>query len=134
MTNQNLKILNILLWISQILLAFMFIMVGFMKTSQSIEELAKMLPWVTSYPYLIRFIGISELLGGIGLILPSLLRIKPFLTPLAASCLAFVMVLASAFHIFRGEISSIGVNFIILAIAIFIAWGRTKKVIIESKL
>lgn len=135
MTNTNsTKKMNIALWIVQLLLAAMFLMAGANKLFQSTEELAKMLPWVTDVPMaMVKFIGISELLGGLGLLLPSLLRIKPILTPFAAMGLALVMILASFFHISRGEFSVIGMNFVFMAMAIFIAWGRMKKVPISSK-
>jgi putative oxidoreductase len=128
------KVVNIVLWVFQGLLAAMFIMAGASKLFQTISELANSLPWVTEVPEgLVRFIGISELLGGLGLLLPSLLRIKPILTPVAALGLAAVMVLASIFHISRGETSVIGMNFVIMAIALFVAWGRMKKAPIHAK-
>jgi len=135
MANQSSsKGLNIALWVAQVLLAAMFLMAGANKTAQSIEELSKMLPWVTQVPEgLVRFIGISEVLGGLGLLLPSILRIKPSLTPLAAIGLAIVMVLAAFFHISKGEYSVIGLNLVVMLIAVFVAWGRTKKVPIEPK-
>ena len=112
----------------------MFIMAGAMKATQPIEALAESLPWVTTTPLaLVRFIGISELLGGIGLLLPSILRIKPSLTVWAAVGLAVVMVLAAGFHASRGEFSAIGANAMFMAIAAFIAWGRSKKAPIAAK-
>ena len=135
-TNQKTpsKALNIILWIAQVLLAGMFIMSGFMKVAQPIEELSKMLPWASQVPAgLVRFIGISELLGGLGLILPALLRIKPILTAWAAVGLATVMIFASIFHATRGEFSAIGMNIILALIAAFIAWGRFKKAPIAPK-
>lgn len=135
MTNQkNYKAIHIVLWIAQGLLAIMFIMAGAMKASQPLEVLAESLPWVTTTPLgLVRFIGISELLGGLGLIIPSLFRFKPFLTVWAAIGLAIVMILAAIFHASRGEFSAIGVNVVIMAIFLFIAWGRSKKAIILPK-
>ena len=128
------KALNITLWIAQVLLAGMFIMSGFMKVAQPIEELAKMLPWASQVPAgLVRFIGLSELLGGLGLILPALLRIKPVLTAWAAVGLATVMLFASIFHASRGEYSAIGMNVVLALIALFIAWGRFKKEPITSR-
>lgn len=112
----------------------MFLMAGANKLFQSAEELVKMLPWVTSVPSgFVKFIGISELLGGIGLLLPSLLRIKPILTSYAAIGLALVMLFASIFHISRGEYSVIGMNFVLMALALFVAWGRMKKAPISPK-
>lgn len=130
----NRKVLNIALWAAQIILALVFLMAGFSKSSQPIEELGKMLPWVTEVPVaLVRFIGVSELLGGVGLLLPAALRIKPNLTPLAALALAIVMVFALVFHILKGEYSALGINIAFGAIAYFIYWGRTKKVPITAK-
>ena len=128
------KVLNIVLWVVQVLLALMFGMSGFMKATQPIEQLSAMLPWAAQVsPLLVRFIGISELLGAIGLLLPSLLRIKPVLTPLAAAGLVLVMLFATVFHLSRGESSAIGMNIIIMLMAAFVAWGRTKKAPIQPK-
>lgn len=130
----NNKKLNVVLWISQIILALMFLMAGVMKSTQPIEELGKNLPWVNEVPLeLVRFIGISELLGGIGLIIPSVIRFKPQLTPLAAFGLFIIMVLAFVYHLLNGENSALIFNTILGAIALFIAWGRFKKAPITAK-
>jgi uncharacterized membrane protein YphA (DoxX/SURF4 family) len=132
-TNSS-KVMHISLWVVQALLAAMFLMAGANKLFQPITELSKMLPWAAQVPEaLVRFIGISELLGGLGLIVPSILRIKPVLTPAAAIGLALVMLFASIFHISRGEMSVIGMNFILMALALFVAWGRMKKAPILPK-
>lgn len=134
MTKTNNKALNISLWTAQVVLAAMFLMAGVMKSTQPIEELAKSLPWVNDISEgLVRLIGISELLGGLGLLLPSILRIKPKLTPLAAFGLFVVMVLAFSYHSMKGEYQALGINMILAAIALFIAWGRYKKVPIAAK-
>ena len=131
---KNGKALHISLWIAQGLLALLFIMAGVTKASQPIDALAESLPWVTSTPVaLVRFIGISELLGGLGLLLPALLRIKPFLTVWAALGLASIMVFAAFFHGSRGEFSGIAANAAFMAIALFVAWGRSKKAPIQEK-
>lgn len=128
------KTLNIGLWIAQVILGVLFIYAGTLKASQPISQLSQMLPWASHTPVaLVRFIGVAEIFGGVGLILPSLLRIKPSLTPWAATGLATVMLLALGFHVLRGEYSVIGVNLMITAIAGFIAWGRFKKVPIMPK-
>jgi uncharacterized membrane protein YphA (DoxX/SURF4 family) len=135
MANQkNNKAIHIILWIFQALLAVMFIMAGTMKATQPIEILAEGLPWVTSTPIgLVRFIGISELLGGLGLLLPPLLRIRPFLTVWAALGLSVIMISAAIFHASKGEFSAIGVNVFILFFTLFIAWGRSRKALILPK-
>lgn len=135
MTDQtSSKGMNIGLWIAQALLAIMFLMAGGMKAAQPVDALVESLPWVTSVPAaLVKFIGVSELLGGLGLLLPSLLRIKPSLTVTAAYALILVMILAGIFHATRGEYSAIGMNVVLAAIAYFIAWGRSKKAPIAAK-
>ena len=131
---QRSKALHVTLWIAQVLLAAMFLMSGLMKVSQPIDQLSKMLPWASQVPEaLVRFIGIAEFLGALGLILPSLLRVQPKLTPIAAVGLALVQLFAIAFHISRGETGVIGMNFILLLIAAFIAWGRFKKAPVAPK-
>jgi len=73
-----------------------------MKVATPIDQLAVAMPWVVQVPAgLIKFIGVSELLGGLGLVIPSALRIMPQLTVLAARGLALVMILALAFHVSR---------------------------------
>ena len=92
------------------------------------------MPWVGDVPgALVRFIGVSELLGGIGLLLPSLTRIAPKLTALAAAALVAVMVLASGFHLLRGEYAAIGFNVVLGGLAAFVAWGRSSKAPIKSR-
>jgi len=123
-TNSNKK-LNIALWIAQSLLAAMFLMAGIMKLTSSMEDLAVSLAWVSDVSSsLVRFIGLSEVLGGLGLLLPSIVKIKPKLTVWAAIGLSAVMLLATIFHASRGEFSAIGMNVVLMAIALFIAWGR----------
>src|ERR1041384_5274145 len=81
--------MNILLWIIQILLALLFIFSGSMKFVMSVQQMNEQAPVILPGLFL-HFIGICEILGGFGLILPSLLRIKPGLTPLAAAALAII--------------------------------------------
>ncbi len=122
------KTLNILLWIAQVLVGAMFIMGGFMKLATPIEELSKSLPWTGEVsPLMVRGIGFTDLFCGLGLLLPSLLRIQPFLTPLAAKGGMLTMVAAAIFHISRGETSVIGLNIVLLALLAFINWGRSQK-------
>lgn len=131
---KNNKTLNILLWIAQALMAAMFIMAGVSKTFQPIIALAESMPWVNDVSsMMVRFIGVSELLGGIGIILPSLLRIKPKLTVYAALGLVAVMIMAAGFHTMRGEYPAIGANVIFSAILGFIAWGRSAKIPVAAK-
>jgi putative oxidoreductase len=128
------KALHITLWVAQIILGGMFIIAGIMKSSQPIIDLSQTVPWAADVPVaLVRFIGLSELLGGIGLILPSLLKIKPILTPVAAIGILIIMVFALLYHISKGETDVIGINIVLGMIAAFIAWGRLKKAAIHSR-
>jgi hypothetical protein len=96
---------------------------------QPTEKLAAMWPWTDQVPAaLVKLTGMVDLLGAVGLILPSLLHIQPKLTPIAAIGVIVLMLCASIFHIVRGEASLIGVNIVFAAIAAFVAWGRFKKV------
>lgn len=128
------KPLNIALWIAQTLLAAMFIMAGSMKTFTPIEELAKAMPWINEYGAgLVRFIGVSELLGGIGILLPSLIRIQPRLSVWAGIGLSIVMFLAIGFHIMLSEYAHISMPILLFFLAVFVTWGRSRKIPIQAR-
>ncbi len=100
--------MNISLWISQSILAIFFIMVGALKLFSPIDGLVEQMPWVIDVPSaLVRFIGLAEIAGGIGLVLPAVAKILPWLTPLAGAALALNMVFSIAFHVSRGEFSNL---------------------------
>jgi len=125
--------MNVALWIAQILLAAAFALAGAMKTSMPIAALAQSLKWAGDLPpALVRFIGACEIAGAIGVVVPSMTRIKPALTPLAAGGLVLMMILASLFHITRGEISALPVTGGLGALAAFVAWGRFGRAPIAS--
>ncbi|WP_438348417.1 DoxX family protein [Paenibacillus sp. FA6] len=116
--------MNIALWIVQGLLALMFIVTGSMKAFQFEKAKAK-LPWIKdSLRGLVTFIGVSEVLGGVGLILPLAIGVAPSLTPIAAIALAVVMLLGAGFHAKRQEYKGAGMNIIFIALAVFVALGR----------
>src|SRR6187200_2895774 len=116
--------MNTSLWIVQAILGAMMITIGIVKTFQPTEKLSK-LSWTThSSEGFVRFVGVSELLIGVGLILPQLTGILPLLTPIAAGSLALIMILAIAEHFRHGETHDIPKNVIILLLAIFVAAGR----------
>src|SRR4051812_8536858 len=76
--------LSIALWVAQVLLFAGFTMAGVLKSFTPLDQLALKMTWVAALPaWVVRFIGVSELAGGLGMLLPSLSRIKPGLTPLA---------------------------------------------------
>ena len=116
--------MNIALWVVQVLLALMFLLAGFPKAFQPIDTVAKRLTWAKEVPWLVRFIGIAELLGAVGLILPALTHIVPSLTAIAAVGLGLAMVCAIIFHISRKEYPGISVGVVLLVLAAFVAYGR----------
>lgn len=118
--------MNTVLWIAQGILAVMFLMVGMMKLTKSKEEMAEKMAWVEDFSQRqIRGIGVLEILGAMGLILPILLGILPILTPLAAIGLSLTMAGAFLTHLRRKEIVPMGVmNIILFGMALFVAFGR----------
>jgi len=123
-------LLNVALWIVQVLLAVSLIWAATMKLFQPANQLAAMWPWTAEHPMLVKLTGFFDLLAGIGLVLPALLRIQPRLTLYAVYGIIALMVAASVFHIVRGEASQIGVNIVFALFASFIAWGRQTKSVI----
>jgi uncharacterized membrane protein YphA (DoxX/SURF4 family) len=119
--------LHIGLWVAQGFLALAFLMAGSFKLLTPVAEIAAKMAWArdASAP-LIRFIGASELAGALGLILPSLTRIAPKLTGLAALGLVLVMVMAAGVHIAYGEAGGVPANLLLGGLAGFIAWGRLR--------
>jgi uncharacterized membrane protein YphA (DoxX/SURF4 family) len=115
---------NIALWIIQVLLAAMFVYAGVLKAFQY-ERAKASLFWVKDLPRgLVRFIGLSELLGGLGLLLPAMSGILPWLTPLAGAGLTLIMILAIGFHASRREGQAIAINSVLLVLAAFVTYGR----------
>lgn len=128
------KTMNMLLWIAQILLSASMIWAAGVKLFQPIEQLEIMWPWTGEVsPAFVRLIGVIDLLGALGVILPTLLRFKPVLAPIAAIAIVLLMIAASVFHISRGESSQIGFNIVFAGVAAFVAYGRFKLVPIQSK-
>ena len=122
------KALHLGLWVVQGLLGALFLAVGAMKATQPIAVLVDTLGWPAAVPAaLVRVIGVAELLGGLGLILPAATRVKPMLTPLAGVGLAMVMLLATIFHISRGELGALPIPLVLGGLAAFVAWGRAAK-------
>src|SRR5689334_18286866 len=117
--------MNIAIWIVQILLALAFLAAGILKFIQPREKLAERMGWVNDFsPSIIKAIGIIEILGAVGLVLPALTHILPILTPLAAGGLVLDMLGAAATHLRRKEYPMIVGNFVLLALAAFVLYGR----------
>ncbi|MBI4922903.1 MAG: DoxX family protein [Devosia nanyangense] len=120
---QVLTTMTFWLWAAQIALAILYGMAGVMKSTQPIPKLAGMIVWPGDVPEgFVRFIGISEALAALGMVLPIATGILPWLTPLAAICLSLIQVLAIAFHARRGETSkTLPMNLAFLALSLFVA-------------
>lgn len=117
--------MNTALWIVQALLALIFLMVGAMKLIMPKEKAAERMPFVEEITQgQLRTIGILEILGAIGLILPGLTGILPLLTSLAAVGLALTMIGAMVVHYRRKEYGNIIGNVVLFAMALFVAYGR----------
>ncbi len=118
--------MNTTLWILQSVIAIIFIYSGINKSILSEQKLvASGQTGVEGLTLpLIRFIGISEILGAVGIILPLSLHILPILTAISATCFAIVMILAARIHYKRHEFKNVFINSIIFLVCIFIAYGR----------
>lgn len=117
--------MNIVLWIIQILLALVFLMAGAMKVTRPREVLAENMAWVEDFSQSqLRLIGALEILGALGLILPAVTGVLPGLAALAAVGLALTMVGAIIVHLRRKEYPNVIGNVILLALVLFLAYGR----------
>jgi hypothetical protein len=121
--------MNIVLWIIQVLLALLFLFAGGTKLIIPPDVLAAMgSPNQVHLPgLLIRFIGVCEVLGALGLILPGLLRIKPWLTPLAAAGLVIIMIGATVLTVIGDGVGAAVVPFVTCLLTAFVAFGRRRS-------
>ncbi|MER7504095.1 DoxX family protein [Nonomuraea pusilla] len=123
--------LNGALWSLQALFGFFFAGSGFGKVLLYDGALYAAAPravaWYAAVPQpLIVFIGVCEVLGGVGLILPAMTKVRPMLTPLAAVGLTLTMILAAGFHVTRNEYALVPANLLLGGVSAFIAAGRWK--------
>jgi uncharacterized membrane protein YphA (DoxX/SURF4 family) len=119
--------MNVVLWIAQGLLALAFLMAGGMKLLRSKEQVLEAgQGWAEDFPAgVVKAIGVVEVLGALGLILPALTGILPLLTPLAAAGLVLDMVGAALTHARRSEVlPNVVVNTVLALIAAFVVYGR----------
>lgn len=126
--------MNIATWIVQGLLALAFFFAGASKLFTPLDALAASegMGWVSDVPgWMTKLAGLAEILGALGLILPSALRIRPELTVYAGYGLALVMIFAVILHVSRGE--PFVAPLILGALAGFVSWSRSKKVPIAPK-
>jgi uncharacterized membrane protein YphA (DoxX/SURF4 family) len=114
--------MNIALWVVQVLLAFAFLAHGWLLLAPPPEIAAMMNASLPRWFQL--FLGVAEVLAAVGLTLPGLTRIQPWLVTWAAVGIMVVMVSATAFHLMRGEISSAAITLLLLVMATFVAYMR----------
>ena len=117
--------MNAAVWVLQVLLALAFLLAGVMKSTRPRQQLATSMGWVEDFSdNTVRTIGVLEVLAGIGLLLPAVTGVATVLVPLAAVGLALLMLLAALTHRRRGESQMIGINAVLLLIALVVAWAR----------
>jgi len=109
------------LWIVQGLLAALFLLAGGMKLVLPVEEMTKQIQLPGLF---LRFIGVAEVLGAIGLVLPGLLRIRPGLTPLAAAGLVIIMIGATVVTLASGMLAPALISLVVGLLAALVAYGR----------
>jgi uncharacterized membrane protein YphA (DoxX/SURF4 family) len=123
--------MNILLWILQVLLALAFLAHGWLFLSpppEMVEQMNASLPrWFQL------FLGVAEVLAGIGLTLPGLTGVKPWLVPAAALGIMIVLLSATIFHVIRAENSSAIITFVMLLLATVVAYARWRVMPIPSR-
>lgn len=116
--------MNITLWVLQVLLALAFLAHGWLYLSppaEMIEQINALIP-----PAFRMFIGAAEVLAAIGLTLPGITRIRPWLVPLAAAGLMVVTISACLLHTSRGELSAAITTGILFVLVTFVAYMRWK--------
>ena len=109
------------LWVAQTLLALLFLFAGVMKLVLPLDQMTGP---VELPGFFLRFIGVAETLGALGLILPGLLGIRPGLTPLAAAGLVVIMIGATVVTVAGGDVAMAGIPAVIGLLAAFVAYGR----------
>jgi uncharacterized membrane protein YphA (DoxX/SURF4 family) len=121
---------NVALWTVQTLLALLFLFAGSMKFLMPIEAMTRQIPFPAAFLY---FIGVCEIAGAFGLILPSLLRIRPQLTPLAAAGLVIIMGGATGVTVAIGPVAPAAMPFIVGVLAAFVFYGRSRVAPIRAR-
>ena len=117
------KQLGAVLWIVQVGLALLFVFAGGMKLVVPLEEMQAQMP-IALPGWFVWFIGVAELLGGLGLVLPGLTRIRTGLTPLAAAGLLVIMFGAVGYILVSGQVAGTLMPLVVGVLAAFVAYGR----------
>ena len=121
--------LSVVLLLVQGLLFLLFVGTGVWKLVTPIAKLAAIFPWMGQVsPTFLRATAVIDLLGGIGVFVPTLTRIKPGLAIVAALGCAALQICAIVFHVSRGEASNTPFNVLLVVLSLFVAWGRRPTV------
>jgi len=123
--------MNIVLWVLQVLLAIAFLLHGLMFLTPPADVAVKMNEFLPRWFQV--FLGVAEVLAAIGLTLPGLTRIQPWLVPAAAVGIMIVMVSATVWHLARGEMSGAATTLILLALATVVGYTRFRILPIQSR-
>ena len=118
------------LWILQVVLALLFLFAGVVKLIMPYEAMAEGMP-VPVPELLLRFIALAEVLGGLGLVLPGLLKVRPELTPMAAAGLVIIMIGATALSAPMG--AGMIIPLAVLLLTAFVAYGRWRLVPLRGR-
>ena len=123
--------MNVVLWSLQVLLAAAFFAHGWLVLAPPPEIAQQMLASLPRWFWV--FLGVAEILAAIGITLPGLTRVQPWLVSWAAVGIMIVMVSATVYHIARGEISSAIITLVLLAMATFVAYARARILPIRAR-
>lgn len=128
------KVMNYALWAMQVLVALGFVVTGLMKVMKPVDELVVTQPWVAHFsPLVVKGIGVLELLGAIGLIVPSASRVMPKLTVFAALGLFIIMAGVAGTYVLFGEPQKMVASALLGVLCLVIAWGRSRGAVILPK-
>jgi uncharacterized membrane protein YphA (DoxX/SURF4 family) len=122
-------------WVAQTILAGVFFLQGLMKLIIPVDALAQTQFWINVAPeWIVKMIGVVEVLAGIGLIVPSLLQYRPEWSLRAGYGVLLLLLLAATFHVIRQEWGNLPTIVILAAIDVYFLWGRLKKEPIREKM
>lgn len=127
--------LRALLWLAQVLLVGVYLPTGIAALFLPMAQVLAIVPWAGHVPEeILRFIGAVDLAAGLGVVLPSLTRIVPRLSVLAAVCSATLQTFAILFYVFLGALATmLPMNLTVFALSVFVAWGRSGKASIAPR-
>ena len=128
------RAVDVSLWVAQVLIAGSFCAAGAMKVGMPIGRLSHIWPWTGALPVpSVRLLGVVDLAGGAGVLLPAVARTVPGLTVWSALGCVVLQACAIAFHTSRGEVAVVPGNVVFVVLSAFIGWGRWRWVPIPPR-